>query len=174
MHRSEVGARRGQYEPVKGPPQLHLLPSLLQRALLQLPSPSLTPVIEADLALGLLGLPGLLRPQGAVPARRRPAGGCRLVGRCERRSRQPTVRAAWNPWDVETIWLPPVPPTAVAIVERAWAELVQARRLGREAVAPLEQLLSSVDVTASQQPVGSSRLKARDSDAEDPVLRTWQ
>jgi hypothetical protein len=46
--------------------------------------------------------------------------------------------------DVEGVWLPPVPPTAVAIAERAWADLVQARRLGSEAVALLEELLGRV------------------------------
>jgi hypothetical protein len=45
---------------------------------------------------------------------------------------------------VEGVWLPPVPPTAVAIAERAWADLVQARRLGSEAVALFEELLGRV------------------------------
>lgn len=46
-----------------------------------------------------------------------------------------------NPWDVETIWLPPVPAGAVATAEQAWAKLVQARRVNGEAIALLEGLL---------------------------------
>ena len=46
-----------------------------------------------------------------------------------------------NPWDVEDIWLPPVSAGATASAEQAWAELVQARKISREAAALLEGLL---------------------------------
>jgi hypothetical protein len=46
-----------------------------------------------------------------------------------------------NPWDVEDIWLPPVPAGAVVAAKQAWAELVQARKVNGEAVALLEDLL---------------------------------
>jgi hypothetical protein len=47
-----------------------------------------------------------------------------------------------NPWDVEDIWLPPVPAEAAAIAKQAWAELMQARKANEEAVALLEGLLN--------------------------------
>jgi hypothetical protein len=46
-----------------------------------------------------------------------------------------------NPWDVEDIWLPPVPAGAVATARQAWAELVQGRKGNEEAVARLEDFL---------------------------------
>jgi hypothetical protein len=46
-----------------------------------------------------------------------------------------------NPWDVEDIWLPPVPARAVATARQAWAALVQGRKGNEEAVARLEDLL---------------------------------
>jgi hypothetical protein len=46
-----------------------------------------------------------------------------------------------NPWDVEDIWLPPVPAGAVATAWQAWAALVQGRKGNEEVVARLEDLL---------------------------------
>jgi hypothetical protein len=47
-----------------------------------------------------------------------------------------------NPWDVEDIWLPPVPAEAAATAKQAWAELVQARKANEKATALLQGLLN--------------------------------
>jgi hypothetical protein len=49
-----------------------------------------------------------------------------------------------NPWDVEDIWLPPVPVGAIATAEQAWAELVQGRKVNEDATALLEGILGRV------------------------------